>query len=297
MKKINRKMKDNIAGYMFVSLFLIGLFVFIVYPFFASLYYSFTEYNVLSNPKWIGLKNYMKMFTQDDKFWLSFKITVKYAVVQVPLQLTFSLLVALVLVRKTRLTNVYRAIFYIPSLLGGGVAVAITWERLWGMDGVINAVLGKLGLPAVNWLYNTKTALFILIVLAVWQFGSQMLIFLAAIKNVPRDLHEAATVDGAGAIRRFFSITLPMITPALFFNLINGIIGALQTFNSAFLITEGGPINSTLTYGLYQYRQAFLYGHMGYASAMAWFIMIVIVLLTALVFKSSAGWVYYQDEM
>lgn len=297
IKKINRQIKDDIAGYMFISLFLIGLFAFVIYPFFSSFYYSFTEYNILSKETWVGLDNYIKMFTQDDKFWLSFWITIKYSVIQVPLKLIASLLVALLLVRKTKLTNIYRAIFYIPSLLGGGVAVAITWKQFWGTDGVVNTILEKVGIPAVNWLWDTDISLYILILLSVWQFGAQMLIFLAAIKGVPRDLHEAAEIDGAGPIKRFFKITLPIITPALFFNLINGIINSLQTFNSAYLVTAGGPLNSTLTFGLYQYRQAFEFKHMGYASAMAWFMMVVIVALTAMVFKSSAGWVYYQDEM
>lgn len=298
MKKISvRQKRNNIAGYLFITPYLIGLFVFTLYPFVSSLFFSFTEYNILTSPKWVGIKNYIEMLTVDEKFWVSFKVTVKFAIVQVPLKLAFSLLVAVVLAWKTKLTNVYRAIFYIPSLLGGGVAVAMTWKQLWGKDGVINTLLDKIGVEGPNWLYDTRTALYILIFLGVWQFGSQMLIFLAAIKDVPASLQEAAIMDGAGSVRRFFKITLPMITPALFFNLIHGIIGSLQAFNSAYLVTEGGPLNSTLYFGLYQYRQAFEFKHMGYASAMAWFLMVVIVALTALVFRSSSGWVYYQDEM
>ena len=297
MKITERQRKDNIAGYIFLLPFLIGLFTFTLYPFISSLYLSFTDYDLLSDAKWIGLSNYLQMFTIDEKFWISFKVTVKFAVVQVPLKLAFALFVAIILARKTKLTNIYRAAFYIPSLLGGGVAVAITWRRLWGSDGVINSLLNRIGIPSVNWLTGTKTALYVLILLGVWQFGSQMLIFLAAIKDVPHSLHEAAIMDGAGPITRFFKVTLPMITPAMFYNLVRGIIGAMQAFNSAYLVTSGGPLNSTLYYGLYQYRQAFEFRHMGYASAMAWFLMLVIVALTALVFKSSSGWVYYQDEM
>lgn len=298
MKKIlTREKRNNIAGYLFLTPFLIGVFVFTLYPFVSSLYFSFTDYNILSSPKWVGLDNYIEMFTKDEKFWVSFKVTLKFAIIQVPLKLMVSLLVAIVLSWTTKLTNVYRAIFYIPSLIGGGVAVAMTWKQLWGADGVINTLLRKMGLEGYNWLYEPSTALYILILLGVWQFGSQMVIFLAAIKGVPASYKEAAIMDGANAFERFIKITLPMITPSLFFNLINGIIGSLQAFNSAYLITAGGPLNSTLYYGLYQYRQAFEFRHMGYASAMAWFLMLVIVTLTALVFRHSAGWVYYQDEM
>ena len=291
------QVKDNVAGYLFVAPFIIGLFAFTLYPFLSGLYFSFTDYNILSKAKWVGLDNYIKMFTQDDKFWMSFTVTLKFALTQIPLKLAFSLFVALILSKKTKLTNTYRTIFYIPSLVGGGVAVAITWQRIWSIDGVMNTILGNIGLPTINWLQNTKTALYVLVLLGVWQFGSQMIIFLAAINDVPDSLLEAAKVDGAGPIKRFFKVTLPMITPALFFNLIQGIIGAMQAFNSAYLVTEGGPMNSTLYFGLYQYRQAFEFKHMGYASAMAWFLMLVIVALTALVFRSSSGWVYYQSEL
>lgn len=287
---------NNLVGYLFILPFLIGLFVYTVYPFVYSLYLSFTDYDVVSKSNWIGVQNYIQMFTADEKFWISFKVTCKLAVIQVPLKLIFSLLVAVLLARTTKMTGIYRAAFYLPSLLGGSVAVAITWKQLWGNNGVFNKILSSVGLPTVNWLSNTKTALYVLLLLGVWQFGSQMLIFLAGIKDIPKSLHEAAIVDGAGPVKRFFKITLPMLTPCIFFNLVNGIIGSMQSFNSAFLISGGAPLNSTLYYGLYQYQQAFTYKHMGYASAMAWFLMLVIVLMTALVFRSSAGWVYYQDD-
>lgn len=287
---------NNLVGYLFILPFLIGLFAFTVYPFVYSLYLSFTDYDIVSKSNWIGFQNYVQMFTADEKFWISFKVTCKLAVIQVPLKLIFSLLVAVLLARTTKMTGIYRAAFYLPSLLGGSVAVAITWKQLWGNDGVFNKILSSVGLPTVNWLSNTKTALYVLLLLGVWQFGSQMLIFLAGIKDIPKSLHEAAIVDGAGPVKRFFKITLPMLTPCIFFNLVNGIIGSMQSFNSALLISGGAPLNSTLYYGLYQYQQAFTYKHMGYASAMAWFLMLVIVLMTALVFRSSAGWVYYQDD-
>lgn len=287
---------NNLVGYLFLAPFLIGLFAFTLYPFVYSLYLSFTDYNITSRSNWIGFDNFVKMFTADEKFWISFRVTCKFAVIQVPAKLIVSLLVAVILSKATKLTNAYRAAFYIPSLIGGTVAVAMTWSQLWNTDGVVNKLLALVGIQGKNWINNPKTALYILILLGVWQFGSQMLIFLAGIKDIPKSLHEAAIVDGAGPVKRFFRITLPMLTPCIFFNLVNGIIGCMQAFNSAYLITAGGPMNSTLYFGLYQYQQAFSYQHMGYASAMAWFMMIVIVLLTALVFRSSSGWVYYQDD-
>lgn len=294
--RLNRKQRDCLAGYLFLSPFLIGLFVFTLLPFIYSLYLAFTEYNILSPAKWIGLDNFIKMFTADKKFLIAFKVTIRFALMEIPLKLAFSLLVAVLLSKTTKLTNFYRAAFYVPSLLGGGVAVAITWKHLWKANGVVNKLLALIGAEPVAWLLNKDTALYVLVIYGVWQFGSQMLIFLAAIKDVPVSLHEAAIVDGASPARRFFKVTLPMLTPSLFFNLVNGIIGSLQAFNSAYLVTNGGPMNATLFYGLYQYQQAFQFGNMGYASAMAWFWMLIIVLLTALVFKSSSAWVFYQDD-
>ena len=291
-----KERRDNLTGYLFVGPYIIGFLLFTTIPMIYSLYLSFTDYNVLSEPEWVGLDNYIKMFTDDDKFWMSFKVTWKFAIVQIPVKLTVSLLVAMLLAKKTKLTGFYRIAFYIPSLLGGSVAVAMTWKHIWDIKGVVNRLLESIGLPTVNWLHNTNTALYILILLGVWQFGSQMLVFLAAIKEIPASLHEAAIMDGAGPVKRFFKITLPMITPSLFFNLINGIIGSLQAFNSAFLVTSGGPMKSTLYYALYQYNQAFKLRHMGYASAMAWFLMLVIVALTAIIFKSQSAWVYYRDD-
>lgn len=294
---MTRKKRNNIAGYIFIAPFLIGLFAFTLYPFVMSLYLSFTDYDILTKPEWVGFDNYIKMFTSDDKVWTSFKVTLKFAIIQVPTKLIAALLVAVVLSWASKFTKFYRVLFYIPSLIGGGVAMAMTWKQLWGPRGVVNTLLAKVGIEGPNWLYDQNTALYLLILLGVWQFGSQMLIFLAAIKGVPANLHEAAIMDGAGSVKRFFKITFPMITSSTFFNLVNGIIGALQAFNSAYLITAGGPLDSTLYYGLYQYQQAFEYRHMGYASAMAWFLMTVIITLTAFVFKRSSTWVYYQDEM
>ncbi len=289
--------RDNVAGYVFILPFIIGLIVFTTIPFFTSLYLAFTNYNILSAPKWVGLDNFKKMFFEDDLFWTSFKVTFKFALIQVPIKLTVALLVALVLSRSTRLTSFYHAAFYIPSLMGGSVAIALLWKQLFSPRGVLNQVLGFFGLPdRTAWLGNPKTALGTLIALGVWQFGSSMLIFLAAIKNIPQSYHEAAIVDGAGPVRRFFSITLPMLTPIIFFNLINQVIGAFQAFNSSYLITGGKPLNTTLYYGVHLYNKAFNQFEMGYGSAMAWFMLLIIAFFTALIFRSSSAWVYYESE-
>ena len=289
--------REGVAGYVFITPFIIGLVAFTVIPFFTSLYLAFTQYNVLTPAKWIGLDNFKKMFFEDKLFWKSFWITFKFAIIQVPLKLTISLLVALALSRQTRLTAFYRGAFYIPSLMGGSVAVALLWKQLWAYKGVINSLLKAVGLPGnIKWLSDPNTALGVLIGLGLWQFGSSMLIFLAAIKNIPASYHEAAIVDGAGPVKCFCKITLPMLTPIFLFNLINQTIGAFQAFNSSYLITQGGPLNSTLYYGVHLYNRAFTYYEMGYGSAMAWFMLLVIALLTMLIFKSSSAWVYYESE-
>jgi len=294
--RVRLKQSNLVPGYLFIGLFVVGFLAFVLAPFLYSLYLAFTDYNVLSSPTWVGIANFKKMFTEDPLFWKSFFVTLQFAAVQVPARLVFSLIVALALAKVTKMTGVYRVAYYIPSIVGGSVAIAMTWKQLWGNNGMINKLLAFIGLPTVRWLANEKTAIYVLILLGVWQFGASMLIFLAGIKGVPATLYEAAIVDGAGPVRRFFKITLPMITPSIFFNLINGIIGSLQAFNSSYLITRGGPLNSTLYYGLKMYQEAFQYHKMGYASAMSWFMFIIIVALTAFVFKSSSSWVFYQNE-
>ena len=297
MRSLKRTLcKESVAGYVFITPFIIELVVFTAIPFFTSLYLAFTEYNILTPAKWIGLANFKKMFFEDKLFWKSFWVTFKFALIQVPVKLLVSLGVALLLSRNSRAIPVYRAAFYIPSLMGGSVAVALTWKQMFAYKGAINAILGALGMEPVKWLSDPKTALGVLIGLGVWQFGSSMLIFLAALKNVPQSYHEAAIVDGAGPVRRFFKIVLPMITPIFFFNLVNQTIGAFQAFNSSYLISQGKPLNTTLYYGLHLYNRAFTYYEMGYGSAMAWFMLLVIAVFTALIFRSSSAWVYYESE-
>lgn len=293
---MKERYSDNKYGYLFISPWLIGFFGLVFIPIVYSLYLAFTDYAVLNKAKWIGLDNFIKMFTADTNFWLSFKVTLKFAIVQIPLKLVVSLLVAVVLARQTKLTGFYRVAFYIPSLLGGSVAVAMTWKQLWNQRGVVNQILEVLHLPTVNWLNNPKTALYVLVLLGVWQFGSQMLVFLAAIKEIPDSLHEAAIIDGAGPAGRFLFDYTSHDYSQSFFQSDQRYYRFQAAFNSAYLITAGGPMKSTLYYGLYQYQQAFKYLNMGYASAMAWFLAIVIIGLTALVFRSQSAWVYYEDN-
>ena len=297
MQKLSKIVgSDKVAGYVFIAPFIIGLITFTVIPFFSSLYLAFTDYDVLTPARWIGLANFQRMFFEDKYFWQSFWVTFKFALIQVPIKLLVSLGVALILSRKTRAIPIYRAAFYIPSLMGGSVAVALTWKQLFSYNGAINKITSYFGMEPVKWLSNPDTALGVLISLGVWQFGSSMLIFLAALKNVPQSYHEAAIVDGAGPVRRFFSIVLPTITPIFFFNLVNQTIGAFQAFNSSYLITQGKPLNTTLYYGVHLYNRAFTYYEMGYGSAMAWFMLLVIAAFTALIFRSSSAWVYYESE-
>jgi len=298
MKKVGSLLnRQGVAGYVFILPFIIGVIVFTLIPFGNSFYLAFTDYDVLTEAEWIGFGNFKKMFFEDDKFWASLGVTFKFAIIQVPVKLGFSLLVAMLLSRKSKMTGIFRTIFYIPSIMGGSVAVALLWKQIFSYNGVINKVLGVVGLEPVAWLTDTRTALYVLIGLGVWQFGSSMLIFLAAIKNIPETYYEAAKIDGGGKIACFFKITLPMLSPIMFFNLINQMISALQAFSSSFLITGGGPLNSTLYYGVHLYNRAFKYYEMGYGSAMAWFLLMNIAVLTALVFKSSSAWVYYETEV
>ncbi len=291
-----RELRKNLVGYLFILPMVIHLVCFTAVPFVYSLYLSMTDKTGLLAPNWVGLKNYIDIFTKDTLFPITLKVTFNFAFVQVPIKLAFALMVAMLLTKASKGLGFYRIAFYVPSILGGSVAVAMTWKVLWGSKGAINAILDSIGLPTVNWLKDPKVVLYVLILLGVWQFGSSMLIFLAGLNEIPKELYEAATIDGATGFGKFFKITLPLLTPSLFFNLINQIIGCLQAFNSAYLVTKGGPVNSTMYYSLNVYNQAFEYNKFGYASALAWVMMLIILCFTALIFKSSSGWVYYNEE-
>ena len=280
------------AAYVFAAPFIIGFLMFLIVPMAISLYYSFCEYDIISAPKFVGLDNYIKMLTKDDTFWRSMKATLYFAVVSVPLKLVFALIVAMILVKQTKLTGLYRAAYYFPSVIGGSVAVAVLWKRLFSIDGVINNLLGLIGIKEISWFGNTKTAMWTLILLAVWQFGSSMLIFLAALKQIPNELLEAAEVDGANAVVRFFRITLPLLTPTIFFNLVMQMINGFLAFTQCMIITQGNPMDSTLFYAVYMYRQSFQYSNAGYGSAMAWVMLVLIGVVTLVLFKTKKYWVY-----
>lgn len=295
-QRIYRVLKENLVGYLFLLPWFVGLLVFTVGPIFASLYYSFTSYDLLSPPQWIGPGNYIRMFTQDDHYISALKVTFIYVFVSVPLKLAFALFLAVLLSKGLRALGIYRAIYYVPSLLGSSVAIAILWKRIFGLDGIVNQGLGLLGFQGLdNWIAVPNTAMMTLVVLAVWQFGSPMLIFVAGLKQIPTELIDSAQVDGAGKLRRFFQITMPLLTPLIFFNLILQMIGSFQVFTSALLVTNGGPADATLFYTLYLYQVGFGFFQMGYASAMAWILMIIIIVFTALTFFTSRYWVFYQD--
>lgn len=289
--------KDHVAGYVFILPFIIGLFAFTLIPIAISLVLSFTKYDILSSPQFIGISNYVRMFTQDPTFWKSFRVTLLYVVASVPLKLIMALFVAVLFYRGTRATALYRAVYYLPSILGSSVAVAVLWKRLFAVDGVLNALLGLIGIESeIGWLSRTDTAIWTLVVLSVWQFGSSMLVFLGGLKQIPASLYEAATVDGCSKPRQFFSITLPMLTPTIFFNLIQQMINAFTAFTQSYVVTNGKPLDSTLFYTVYMYRRSFEFSEMGYGAAMAWFMLFVVAILTALIFKSSNSWVYRQSD-
>ena len=287
--------KEKTAGVIFCLPFIIGFIMFLIVPMAISFYYSFCDYNILSPPKFTGLDNYIKMFTGDEVFWKSFKATLYFALVSVPLRLIFALIVALILVKPTKLTGFYRAAYYLPSILGGSVAVAVLWRRMFATDGVVNAILGTFGIDtSFAWLGDTRTAMWTLIILAVWQFGSSMLIFLSALKQIPKDLYEAAEVDGATSVKKFFKVTLPLLTPTIFFNLVIQMINGFLAFTQSLIITQGKPMDSNLFYAVYMYQQSFNYNNAGYASAMAWVMLLFIGLITLILFKTKRFWVYDQ---
>lgn len=289
-----RRNRDNRAAALFLAPWVVGLTFITIGPVVASLWLSFTEYNLLRPPRFIGLDNYRDMFN-DRRFWKSFRVTLRYVGLGVPLQLLVALALALVLNRGMRGLAFYRSVFYLPSLLGGSVAVAIMWRRVFGSEGVVNQFLALFGIEGPGWVSNPATALYSIILLHVWTFGSPMVIFLAGLRQIPEMYYEAASVDGAGRVRMFTSITLPLLTPIIFFNFVLQVIFAFQSFTQAFIVSggSGGPADSTLFYTLYLYREGFTYLHMGYAAAMAWFLLVVIAFFTAMNFWLSKYWVFY----
>ncbi len=281
-------------GFIYILPWLIGFLVFKLYPFTRSIYYSFQTYNMMSAPKFVGFKNYIDIFTADKFFGTSFWITVKYVLMVVPTKLLIALLVALMLSRSTRVSYALRSIYYLPSILGGSVAVAMIWKVVFSESGVLNNILSVVGVKGPAW-FSPQLALFTLGLLNIWQFGSTMVLFLAAIKAVPKDLYDAATVDGAGKMRTFFNITLPMISSIFFFNLLMGLVNTFQEFTGTLLITQGGPLKSTYLYGYMLYENAFLNYKMGYACAESWVLFAVIMVITVFIFRTQKYWTYYED--
>ena len=287
--------KDSTAGVVCALPFIIGLLLFLVVPMLLSAYYSLCDYNILAPAQWVGLKNYIKIFTADSKFVKSLSVTLYYAFISVPLRLLFALIVALILLKNTRLTGFCRAAYYLPSIIGGSVAVAILWKRMFAIDGTFNVLLQTFGINCTTaWLGNVSTAIWMLILLSVWQFGSSMLIFLSALKQIPQTLYEAARVDGARGPQQFFRITLPLLTPTIFFNLVMQMINGFLAFSQSYIITQGKPMNSTLFYVVYMYQQGFEYFKAGYASALAWIMLVIIGAFTGVLFLTKRFWVYEE---
>jgi multiple sugar transport system permease protein len=297
MTNWSRAWHNHAPGYMFLLPWLIGFFGLTIGPIISSLYLSFTDFDLLTPAEWVGTANYERMFTNDRNFAASMRVTLFFVLFSVPLKLAFALGVAMLLNRGMRGLPLYRALFYLPSLIGASVAIAILWRTIFSGDGLVNNFLAMFGIQGPSWISNPNYSLWTLIILAVWQFGSPMIIFLAGLRQIPQDMYEAASLDGAGKWRQFWKITLPLLTPVVFFNAIIQTIEAFKSFTPAFIISggSGGPINSTLFYTLYLYNEAFAFFRMGYASALAWFLLFLIGCFTAFSFLTSKYWVHYDD--
>ncbi len=290
---------EAVSGYVFSAPFILGFLAFTIIPMIFSLYISFTSYNITSSPVWTGLSNYKRMFTEDPRFLKSVGVTLYYVAASVPLKVGFALIVAFLLTRKNTLAGFYRSVYYLPSLIGGSVAVTLVWKELFAERGVVNALLSILGVTkTVSWLGDPRFAIWILVLLAVWQFGSSMIIFAAGLKQIPISYYEAAKIDGGSLWQQFAYITLPCLSPVIFFNTVMQTIAGFMSFTQAYIISRGtgGPMDSTMFYALYIYKQAFNYYEMGYASALAWVLLLLIALVTALIFKTSDAWVYYESK-
>jgi multiple sugar transport system permease protein len=295
---LSRGLRRNGPGYLFLLPWLVGFFGLTLLPTAASLYLSFTDYDLLNPPRWAGAANYSYAFFEDTRFRSALSVTFHYVLWSVPLKLIVALALAMALDRGVRGISVYRAVFYLPSLLGSSVAVAVLWRQIFGDTGVVNQLIALVGLNGPSWITHPDYALWTLIALAIWQFGSPMIIFLAGLRQIPQEVHEAAAMDGAGPVRRFFRITLPLLAPVIFFNLVLQTIDAFKAFTPAFIVSggNGSPIDSTLFYSLYLYIEAFANFRMGYAAALAWILLVIISLFTALAFLTSRYWIYYEDE-
>lgn len=288
--------REAIAGWLFVLPWVISLLVFTTYPVVWSAYLSFTDYSVLQAPRWIGLDNFKTMFTGDPSYWTSVENSAYYALISVPLRLVAALLLAMILNLGVRGIGIYRTIFYLPALAPLAASTIVFILLLDPNNGLINVILGGLGLPQPGWLKDPDWAKPALILMSSWSIGVETLVFLAGLKEIPRDLLDAAAVDGAGAWSRFRNITIPMISPVILFNLVIGVISSFQVFTQALVVggTRGDPVESTLMYMVVIYRQAFRYFAMGYASALSMVLFVAIVVVTLAIFRSARFWVYYE---
>ncbi|CDR01755.1 carbohydrate ABC transporter permease [Streptomyces iranensis] len=285
-------------AYVFLSPWMIGAVVLTLVPMAVSLYLSFTDYNLFDPPHWVGLRNYEEMLFEDPRYWRSVGTTMLYVVVAVPLKLGLALGVAMLLKNLGRGRGFYRSAFYAPSLLGASMSIALVWKALFNDGGTVPDVLGAVGIDTGGWVGDPTLAVYAVVLLTVWQFGAPMVIFLAGLQQISPDLYEAAALDGAGRWRQFVSITVPMLSPVVFFNLVLEVINSFQVFTPAFAISggDGGPADSTMFYTLYLYERGFTASHMGYAAAMAWLLLIAIGAITLILFRTSRSWVFYADE-
>jgi len=292
--RFSSRTREAIECYIFMLPVILGLLMFYLGPMVASLYFSFTEYNMLSSAEWVGLQNYRDLM-DDDLFWKSLRVTAMYSAISVPLVLMLALGLALLLNQKLRGVTVFRTMYYLPTVMSG-VAVATLWKWIFNTDyGILNQMLDRIGIRGPAWLTDESWAIWALIIASTWTVGGSMLIFLAGLQSIPNDLYEAASLDGAGSWNKFRNITVPLISHVTFFNLVLGIIGALQVFTEAFVLTGGGPNNSTLLLSVLLYRNAFEFLKMGYASALAWVMFLIVLALTLVVFRSAPMWVHHQE--
>ncbi|MBL8162591.1 MAG: sugar ABC transporter permease [Anaerolineae bacterium] len=288
--------RDTLRGYLFILPVVLGLIIWTFGPMLASAYYSLTDYKIVGEPVFVGFKNYVELFTRDRLFGQSLSVTVRYAIMYMVIGQVVSLMIALLLTQRVRGLGIFRTFFYLPIIVPY-VASAVLWRYLLNKDfGPINAVLQGLGLPAINWLGSPESALFSMVIMSVWTGAVTTIIYVAGLQHVPDELYDAAKIDGASGVQRFFSVTIPMLSPTIFFNVVTGFIGSFQFFVPAFVMTDGGPVKSTYFYNLNLYEKAFKWLEMGYASAMAWVLFIIILVLTLFIFRSSPLWVYYDGE-
>jgi oligogalacturonide transport system permease protein len=289
--------KAECVGLLYILPWFIGFLSLQLVPLITSFWYSFTNFQLIGNYNFVGLENFKNIFTNDPVFWQSLKVTFFYVFIAVPGKLAFALFIAVVLNQKRPGINLFRTLYYLPSIFGGSVAISALWKFLFMRDGVVNQIIGMVNIPAQDWLGGPKWALFTISLVNIWEFGSSMVLFLAGLKQIPETLYEAARIDGAGRVRIFFRVTLPLLTPILFFNLIMQTINAFQQFTNAFVITQGGPLKATYLYGMMLYEQGFRFFKMGYASALSWILFVIIIGFTSLTFSSSSSWVHYGDKV